>query len=354
MFIDIHVHCRDGNQSYKETIEHALSVADRTGFSAIANMGNGNPATTNEETFLFYQDKADKVNSQVKFFQWILLTPEIKQIEKSIELWHKYPEIIGLKYFAGHSIGDTKIIERKQQRLIPEVLTKNNYRGIVIVHAEKEDFISGKFDPSNPISHCFNRPAIAEIASVSDILGDFLEEDYQGRLHFAHTSCPEVVQMRHRHPLKDRLSVGVGPHHLIMDQEDMKKKNGIYRKKNPPLRNLVRVVQLGVHLVNDNIDIYESDHAPHALKEKINEPYLSGFPQLPIIPLFIRELQTKFRMSDEQILNYMFNNVKKIFAPKLDTVEPRKDVSLSDLEELIKEVPKLRREYSYDAWEGIL
>ena len=50
----------------------------------------------------------------------------------------------------------------------------------------------------------------------------------------------------------------------------------------------------------------------------------------------------------------MFNNVKKIFAPKLDTVEPRKDVSLSDLEELIKEVPKLRREYSYDAWEGIL
>ena len=65
MFIDIHVHCRDGKQSYKETIEHALSVAYRTGFSAIANMGNGNPATTNEETFLFYQDKADKVNSQV-------------------------------------------------------------------------------------------------------------------------------------------------------------------------------------------------------------------------------------------------------------------------------------------------
>ena len=69
MFIDIHVHCRDGKQAYKETIGHALSVAYRVCMSAIANVGNGDPPTTNEEAFLFYQDKAEKANSPVNIFR---------------------------------------------------------------------------------------------------------------------------------------------------------------------------------------------------------------------------------------------------------------------------------------------
>jgi len=37
--------------------------------SAIANVGNGDPPTTNEEAFLFYQDKAEKANSPVNIFR---------------------------------------------------------------------------------------------------------------------------------------------------------------------------------------------------------------------------------------------------------------------------------------------
>ena len=33
--IDPHVHCRDWAQSHKETISHALSVAERIGLSGI-------------------------------------------------------------------------------------------------------------------------------------------------------------------------------------------------------------------------------------------------------------------------------------------------------------------------------
>jgi predicted metallo-beta-lactamase superfamily hydrolase len=31
MYIDSHVHCRDGKQAYKETIKHALYVAEKSG-----------------------------------------------------------------------------------------------------------------------------------------------------------------------------------------------------------------------------------------------------------------------------------------------------------------------------------
>ena len=38
--IDPHVHCRDGGQSYKETIEHALLVAEKVCLSGIFDMPN--------------------------------------------------------------------------------------------------------------------------------------------------------------------------------------------------------------------------------------------------------------------------------------------------------------------------
>ena len=352
MFIDPHVHCRDGNQSYKETIKHALSVAYRVGMSAIANIGNGDPVVSNEEDLNFYLDKVEKANSPVDFFQWMGITSDPKQIEEAIRMWYEYPQVIGFKMFAGHSVGNLGIIERKKQRLVFEVLTKNDYKGVLMTHCEKEDYIEKEFDPKNPISHCRNRPAIAEITSASDILGDALESGYRGRIHIAHTSCPETVEMRHRHPLKDKISVGVGPQHILMDDQLMYGGQGIFRKKNPPLRNMNRVMSMEDLLIKDNIDIYESDHAPHARKEKENPPYLSGFPQLPIFPLFLKFLKSK--LSDKQIKKLTFERTKEIFSPKLDKVKPRPDVSLDNLEELIKEVPALRKEYEYDAWEGVL
>lgn len=353
MFIDTHVHCRDGKQAYKETIEHALSVAYRVGMSAIANVGNGDPAVTDEESLKFYLDKAEKANSSVKFFQWMGLTSDPKQIEEAIRLWHEYPDVIGFKLFAGHSVGNLGVIKRKEQRRVFEVLAKNNYQGVLKIHCEKEDYITKKFDSANPISHCRNRPAIAEIASVSDMLGDAWESRYLGKIHIAHVSCPESVEMRWRHQSANRISCGVGPQHLIMREEYMLGQNGIYRKKNPPLRDIHRVLKLREQFFNGEIDIYESDHAPHTKREKLEPPYMSGFPQLPIFPLFLKWLK-KNGMSSEKIKKITFERTKVIFSPKLDKVEARKDISLDNLEELIKEVPKLRAEYEYDAWEGIL
>ena len=62
----------------------------------------------------------------------------------------------------------------------------------------------------------------------------------------------------------------------------------------------------------------------------------------------------KSKLSDKQIKKLTFERTKEIFSPKLDKVKPRPDVSLDNLEELIKEVPALRKEYEYDAWEGVL
>ena len=81
---------------------------------------------------------------------------------------------------------------------------------------------------------------------------------------------------------------------------------------------------------------------------------MSGFPQLPIFPLFVRYLKGELGLTNAEILDLAFNKTKKLFSPKLDNVQPRQDVSLDRLEDMLKEVPALRKEYQYDAWEGIL
>src|SRR3989344_132430 len=106
MFIDPHVHCRDGKQSYKETIAHALSVAEHAGFTAIFDMPNTDPpilwkAQAEERITI-----AKKANSPVFYGLYMGITASDKQIQSTIEAYDAHPEVIGLKMFAGHSVGN--------------------------------------------------------------------------------------------------------------------------------------------------------------------------------------------------------------------------------------------------------
>ena len=49
MYIDAHVHLRDFNQSYKETIKHGLEVARDSGVDALLDMPNTDPPAVERE-----------------------------------------------------------------------------------------------------------------------------------------------------------------------------------------------------------------------------------------------------------------------------------------------------------------
>ena len=49
--IDPHVHCRDGKQAYKETIEHAFKVANSQGVRIIFDMPNTDPPIVSQNGF---------------------------------------------------------------------------------------------------------------------------------------------------------------------------------------------------------------------------------------------------------------------------------------------------------------
>jgi len=51
------------------------------------------------------------------------------------------------------------------------IKSNENFTGVLVVHCEKESFMKPElWDATNPVSHCYARPSISEVASVNDKL----------------------------------------------------------------------------------------------------------------------------------------------------------------------------------------
>src|SRR3989344_7917598 len=130
MFIDPHVHCRDGKQSYKETIAHALSVAERAGFTAIFDMPNTDPPIFTLQQAKERIELANKSKSPVWYGLYVGLTADKNQIMEAVKAYDSLQPVVGFKMFAGHSVGNLGVKENEQQ-FVYETLAALGYTGVV-------------------------------------------------------------------------------------------------------------------------------------------------------------------------------------------------------------------------------
>lgn len=316
--IDPHVHCRDGKQAYKETIGHVFEIAKNQGIEKIFDMPNTDPQITHEKDVL---ERLKLVPDKYKndYYLYMGATNNISQLEEAVRCYDNYKEIIGLKLYAGKSVGDLAVIESYKQQIVYETLTKLNYMGVLAVHCEKESILQPKlWNPQKPITHCYARPAEAEIESVREQINFAKHTTFKGTLHICHVSCPESVDLIDTARSEIKITCGVTPHHLMGDEEWMDRPRGLLYKINPPLRDFERVKKLRKQLINSKIDWLETDHAPHTNKEKFNHPYLSGYPSLYLYDFCVNVFLPKLGISKEQIDYLTYNNIYETFKEKLD------------------------------------
>lgn len=312
MRIDPHVHFRDEEQSYKETIKHGLLVATEQEVDIVFDMPNtAKPIlTTNDvKRRLSFVPKKDKK----RYFLYLGATVSERQLKEAIALVKNKREVIGIKMFAGRSTGDLAIVTEADQRKIYSILTKNNYQGVLAVHCEKEKFIKDIFNFSHPYSHSLARPKKAEIESVKDQIKFAREFNFQGNLHICHITCLEAVRLVEKARTKIKITCAVTPHHLFWDNSMLKRQNGLLYKTNPPLRNKREVAGLRRLLKQGKIDWIETDHAPHAIGEKLYQDYHSGYPSLYLYKKCVKELLPQLGLTKKQIDDLTFNNIIKIF-----------------------------------------
>ena len=309
MRIDPHVHFRDEEQSYKETIAHGLKVAESQGVGMVFDMPNTERPLLREDD-LQRRLKLVPKNTECGYKVYIGATANKEQLIEAARLATERGEVAGIKMFAGKSTGDLAIIKEEEQRVVYEALA--DYEGVLAVHCEKEEFMSNSFDPKRPLSHAESRPKQAEIESVKDQLRFAEEAGFKGRLHVCHASCAETVRLVRSARVK--ASCGVTPHHLLWDDSMLEKEHGLLYKMNPPLRSKREVEELRGCVKRGEVDWIETDHAPHAIGEKLHAGYPSGYPSLYLYARFVDEFLPSLGMDESLIRRMTFDNINEAFG----------------------------------------
>jgi len=193
------------------------------------------------------------------------------------------------------------------------------YIGLIAVHCERKDLLKLEpWSPLSPINHSKARPKEAEIEAVRDQIRFANQTKFKGTLHIVHVSCSESVELIKQAKQNIRITCGVTPHHILFAQELQMKRGGLIYKVNPPLRSLQDIEKLKYCLLRGEINWIETDHAPHAIGEKLfsSDPP-SGFPSLYLYKDFVTKFLPRVGASEDLIKKMTHDNIVNTFREKI-------------------------------------
>ena len=278
--VDVHVHLRTPGQTHKEDFLTGTSAALAGGFTTVFDMPNNKiPVTTPkllEEKIKLAQGEAV---SDIGF--------HFGSLGNNIEEFEKVKtKVMGLKLYLNETTGNFLI----NTETLSKIFDAWN-GGPILVHAEDD--------------------AVSEVIRNS--------ERTKKQTHFCHISLQsDLEQIMNAKEKGLPISCGVTPHHLFLTQKDAEKL-GPYGKMKPYLKSEKDVEFLWNNL--SEIDVIESDHAPHTIEEKDSKNPPFGVPGLETtLPLLLTAVhEGKLEIND--IKRLCHDNPNKIFKiPKQDSL----------------------------------
>ncbi len=274
-FVDIHVHCRDWQQSHKETIETCTRAAAAGGVVKVFDMPNTVPRIETSELYVRRIEEGRK-RSLVEYNLHA-------GVPKTVDELYKYGRV-GARSVKVYP----EDIERLENEDILEEFFKicNELNMLVILHCEDNKIIRKRLlEYEHDFKyHKYIRCRESELSCISNIISRILRSGYANlKIHFTHVSVPESVDLICRFKKKLDITLDVTPHHILLSDEECFERNIVnICKVNPPLRSSRDRDRLLTKFLTGMIDCVVSDHAPHICEEKYRE-YDScppGFPGL--------------------------------------------------------------------------
>lgn len=175
MYIDSHVHLRDFEQKHKETIRHGLEVAYDSGLDAVFDMPNTDPPVMTRE---LVEDRLkiarDAGVPDVFYGLYMGLTADSEQVKQAVDVFREFPQIIGMKLYAGHSVGNLGVITEERQRAVYETLAIEGYDGVLAGALRKRITFTPRnleFSTTNKSLLCSSRERRSRICKRSVKIG---------------------------------------------------------------------------------------------------------------------------------------------------------------------------------------
>ncbi len=271
-FVDIHTHLRDPGLEYKEDIASGTLAAARGGFTTVCAMPNTEPAMDNR-SIVEYVLRQAAVRAAVR----VLPVGAVSKGRAGQEL-AELGDLAdaGCVAFSddGAPVADATLMRRALEYASAFGLP-------VIDHCEEtsltKDTVMHEGRVSTRLGLCGATPAAEESMVERDIA---LAAVTAAHVHIAHVSTRGAIEAVRRAKRRGvRVTAEVTPHHLTLTDEVVAfgAAGGgelVYdtnAKVNPPLRTLDDVDACVEGLVDGTIDCIATDHAPHAVVEKLCE-----------------------------------------------------------------------------------
>ncbi len=334
-FIDPHVHMRDEDWAKKAKMIDVYNTGTEVGIGLFFDMPNLPDPVINRKRVEERLQLAEEQEIAEFYRLYVGLTTDENQIKEAVALTTDEElgsKIIGLKLFAGESTGDLAVLDEKKQLKIYQTLARENYRGIVAVHCEKQEFIdNSKFNFEDPGTWADARPGQAEYESVKDQIKFAKKSGFKGTLHILHVSYAKTIDLI-RNAVDKGLDITfeLTPHHLLYSTEKMRDEmsweDAMRLKCNPSIKDEENRKDLWNFLINiQNDELYKrvcigSDHAPHGedklpLREedKPTHPYPSGVADYSLYGKLI-ETAIDDGLDESVFADLMYHNIKGIYG----------------------------------------
>ena len=305
--IDTQVHFREPGSVDAEDLHTGSRAAIVGGITAVFEMPNTNPPTTNFEEF---QKKIDIGKSMYcnHAFYFGATAENYEILEKLNEL----EGCCGIKLFAGSSTGNLLVDKEDDIEKVFKHASK-----VVAVHSEDEEILKVRkklIEKGNVNSHPIWRNEEVAISSTRKIVK--IAKRLNKKAHILHVTTKEEVDFLSQN--KGNITFEITPQHLTIYAPDCYDRLGSYAQMNPPIRDKSHYDRLWYAIRNNYNDTIGSDHAPHLKtnKEKSYPDSPSGMPGVQtILPVMFNHMNDgKIKLN--QIINFLCENPVKIFGIK--------------------------------------
>ena len=271
-FVDIHTHLREPGFEHKETIATGTLAAARGGFTTVCAMPNTEPPIDSAGMIEFILRTAQS-QGHVRVLPIACVTRDRagRELADLAELAQA-----GAVAFSddGAPVADAHLMRR--------ALEYAGMLGVAVIdHCEDPALAAGGVMHEGWVSTRLGLRGVPAAAEETMVARDIaLAEGTGSRVHIAHVSSAGSVEIIRQAKARGvPVTAEVTPHHLTLTHEAIigsgEAPGGLAydtnAKVNPPLRTTADVAACVEGLRDGTIDCIATDHAPHAIQDKLCE-----------------------------------------------------------------------------------
>ncbi|MGI8840203.1 MAG: dihydroorotase [Caulobacteraceae bacterium] len=304
--IDSQVHFREPGLEWKEDLETGSRSAVLGGVTAVFEMPNTEPATTDADALA---DKLARAKGRMHCDHafWFGGTRENAAHLGELE---RLPGCCGVKVFMGASTGSLLVPDDEG---VAAILAHIHRRAAF--HSEDEYRLAERRSLARAgdwTSHVEVRDAEAAILSTRRLVA--LATKLGKRIHVLHVSTAEEIAFLAGH--KDMASVEVTPQHLTLAAPEAYERLKGFAQMNPPIREAAHQAALWRGVAMGVVDVLGSDHAPHTREEKAR-PYPASPSGMPGVQTLLHLMLTHVaegRLALERLVDLTSHGPGRIFG----------------------------------------